>query len=180
MDSQCDLAPKTFSRLQKNVQGCPRNPPGRFPDGSNSLEKSAGHSKTRLQRLEDHPRHLQDAPRRLQDASKTPQDASKTPQDTSKRPLKYPQTSQHAYKSRVTLLKSAYHVASKVYCNEGCLDNQFDVIAHSADTSMAAKSSTHTEPTILLTINVVLPHIGVGALASALKLAKRHQQSRDG
>ena len=116
MDSQCDLAPKTFSRLQKNVQGCPKNPPGRFPDGSNSLEKSARHSKTPLQRLEDHPRHLQDAPRRLQDASKTPQDASK-------RPLKCPQTSQHACKSRVKLLKSAYHVASKVYCNEGCLDN---------------------------------------------------------
>ena len=79
MDSQCDIASKTFSRLRKNVQGSFKKPPECRQGAANSLEKSVRNSKTYLRRLEDHPRRLQDAPRRLQDAARRLQGLSQTP-----------------------------------------------------------------------------------------------------
>ena len=78
MDSERDIASKTFASLKKRKR--PRMPkirPRPLPDGSNSLQKSARNSKTHLKRLEDHPRRLQDAPRRLQDTPRRLQAISK-------------------------------------------------------------------------------------------------------
>ena len=82
MDSQCDIASKTFSRLRKKVQGSSKNSPECRQGAANSLGQSVRNSKTYLRRLEDHPRRLQDAPRRLQDAARRLQGPSQTPPST--------------------------------------------------------------------------------------------------
>ena len=85
LDSQCDIASKTFSRLLKKVQGSFKKSPECRQGAANSLEKSVRNSKTYLRRLEDHPRRLQDAPRRLQDAARRLQGPSQTPPSTPER-----------------------------------------------------------------------------------------------
>ena len=85
MDSQCDIASKTFSSLRKKVQGTSKKRPECRQGAANSLEKSVRNSKKYLRRLEDHPRRLQDAPRRLQDAARRLQGPSQTPPSTPER-----------------------------------------------------------------------------------------------
>ena len=84
MDSQYDIASKTFSILPKKVQGSSKTPPEWRQGAANSIEKSLRNFKTYPRRLEDHPR-------RLQDALKTPSEGSKTPKDASKSLDKRPQ-----------------------------------------------------------------------------------------
>ena len=93
----------------KNVQGSSKKAPESRQGAANSLENSVRVSKTSLRRLEDYPRRLQDTLRWLQDASKSLDRRPQAPQDASTSPT--------------NLLKSAYHIASKMFYNEGYLDN---------------------------------------------------------
>ena len=115
MDSQCDIASKTFSRLRKKVQGSFKKPPECRQGAANSLEKSVRNSKTYLRRLEDHPRRLQDALRRLQDTARRLQETWKTPPSTPRRVHVACKPVQSSIPYR------------KMFCNEGYPDNYFDI-----------------------------------------------------
>ena len=115
IDAQCDIASKTFSRLQKSGQGSSKKPPGRRQGASNSLEKPVQNFKTCLRRLEGHQRRLQDALRRLHDAAKRLQETWKTPPSTPRRVHVACKPVQSSIPYR------------KMFCNEGYPDNFFDI-----------------------------------------------------